>query len=121
VRRCEICRCDISDRRSTALTCGPACRAEKSRRRTGRDTRTTGKGKALRGVAKRRRRRVGKRADTAYAVLRLRRAEFQLVGKCKAHDRESAVRELAGGKRGLYIAVPERNLALLNQEGHPDG
>lgn len=54
-------------------------------------------------------------------MLRLHRGEFHLLDKTAAHDRESAVREVANGKRGLYIAVPVRNLALLDEEGHPDG
>lgn len=120
-RLCAVCDTDISDRRPTALTCGPTCRAERSRRRTGKDTRTSGKGKALRSVATRRKRRRGSRPPTHYAVLKIKGRGFELVDDTKAHDRESAVRAVAGGRRGLYIAVPVRNMALLDQEGHPDG
>lgn len=122
-RRCEHCgERFVTSRPHTRFCPGKSCRADAwHAKHPDRDTRTRGKGKALRRVAKRRKRRPGSRPDTRYAVLRVHRAEFHLVGKCNAHDRESAVRELADGKRGLYIAVPVRSLALLDQEGRPDG
>lgn len=50
-------------------------------------------------------------------VLRLTRGKYVPVGGCKAHDRETAIRRIANGSRGLYVAVPARNMVPLDEEG----
>lgn len=117
--KCTECGAPLTGRQR--YTCGSTCRAARSRRRTGRDTRTLGKTKALRSAAKRRSRRVrtGTRAATLYRVgLDCGDSVLWLceVLANKPERAVRAVREVRGGVIGEHLsadsfcAVPARSL-----------
>jgi hypothetical protein len=67
--------------------------------------------------------RTGARPPTRYHVFKRTLLGLSAIGPIvSAHDRESAIRQVAGNRRrhtGRFIAIPERMLREYNRDGKP--
>jgi hypothetical protein len=74
-----------------------------------------------RAAANANRTRTGARPPTRYHVFKRSLLGLSAIGPIvSAHDRESAIRQVAGNRRrhtGRFIAIPERMLREYNRDG----
>jgi hypothetical protein len=96
------CKTDISHRRSDCVWATEGCRKRFKRRASADKSRTR-----------------GARAPTRYIVFRIDRpGRLRSLGSTLAHDRQSAIREVAGDRRsGEFVAIPERMLRIYDRTG----